>query len=554
MSVTDQQPAPQASAPAAQAKQAFNDGPSMLGAMAAADDTNVKAARAQDAAKFKTDERIRLENVKSGNKVKEEQARPGTQRAKKDVTFVGPEGKRIHLKQDPATLQVFNQDGSEAQIPEGYEPASNTTLQKMLYKLKGEDDTVEPHTGYVDPKDPSRKLDATTGQPIEDMATVIDPSSYGAKLRSDAYGKTGTYQQYYASFIAQKYSPQEAAQYAGQLTEEYLNKRLDYLGAGREVQAIGPGGTPIAQPLQRVPTGPATSIPPPSGASGGQSAPSPTPASKPATSGAAPTSASKPEPAQGAAHPTAAPSGARPLPGMSAGQYNAAQRIITPLSEATVQAFGDPDHPEVKGLSDFSKLAAMPPADQKRVANAVNMVMDELDRDTGGQGVSASVGPISVNSGGFGQWAANAFGLTPKIVDQLNKFRADALKSLKTPEEREYLDALISNFSTIGGLRFASGGSPALMNVRSIQKELPVVGSNVNNPQDYMDKMQRIGFIITNAAKGNEFLMDRQYPQLMSRLNAAIKGGKKEPAKAPSTKSSSKSEPDIKALREKYKY
>lgn len=230
---------------------------------------------------------------------------------------------------------------------------------------------------------------------------------------------------------------------------------------------------------------------------------------------------------------------AKPM-NMTPGMYNNALKRIGPIREAATQIFGDPSQPDLKGLISYGQIADKPES-RENLGKALKLTLDSMDEATGGAHISASAGPISVGTGGVGSVLTNYFGVPQKVADQQNKIMQQAVSSL-SPEEREAYDSTISSLSTIVGLRASTGAPATNTSIKTIERELPVIGVNTFDSRQFADKMQRLAEVVNNGAKGvpRSVLgeeMHKRIEGLPSEMQKLKGGG---PAKAPAAKGGGK--------------
>lgn len=176
-----------------------------------------------------------------------------------------------------------------------------------------------------------------------------------------------------------------------------------------------------------------------------------------------------------------------------------------PAVTALLGLYGDPEHPEVKSMADYASLASNPHA-QKVLGVAFKM----LDQDMGeitDPGVIATL----MTAGGWQNFRANAEAQAQRQTGQA-----------MTAEEKEYFDTAIASMADIIGSRAATGQSPARFSVKSIQNELPLIGtSSVTDPKSYLTKM---GTIARQIEVGLNSMPDnaRAMKYLQKRVNDLI--------------------------------
>ena len=252
-------------------------------------------------------------------------------------------------------------------------------------------------------------------------------------------------------------------------------------------------------------------------------APIPTTVAPPAPLVQRPAAAATPKPA---AAPTP---GARSMGNLiPAGQLNRVIDRAIPVQEAATQIFGDPNQPDLKPLMSYRNLADNKDS-RARLGKALRLTFDGLNSATGGAGIHASAGPVSVSSGGFGDLLQNYFNVAPKVAEQQQQIMNDALTAL-TPEEREYYNSVMSSFSTIVGLRSLTRASAAQASVAAIERELPVIGVNTVDSNQFADQLQRLSEVVANGVKsipkgGFDQKIRQRIEQLPKEMQALKRGG-----------------------------
>jgi hypothetical protein len=266
--------------------------------------------------------------------------------------------------------------------------------------------------------------------------------------------------------------------------------------------------------------------------------------SEPTTTGARPTAPPATAPtAGGAPRPAVAPSAASPVAAprtqsmgnrIPAGQRAGIVSQALPVQEATIQLFGDPLHPELKGLKDYSSLADSKES-QQRIGRALNLIFNGFNDATKGSGISADAGPISVNSGGIGAVLQNYFGVPQELAKQQSEIMAKAIGDLP-PVEQDYVNSVVSSFGTITGLRSLSRASASQYTTKNLEREVPLIGVNTFDSRSFGDKLQRLSGVVVNGfgqlPKG---AIDAKMRQRINQLPAEMEKIKQGsgPAKAP---------------------
>lgn len=373
--------------------------------------------------------------------------------------------------------------GGEAwDIPDGASrKGKDVNMQLAWAKYPGDKEGAPPHAIRIDPRDPTKRLDANTGQPVPSGAEQIDTALLQAKIRQNAYGQFGNL---YRALVGQGHSESEANNIAGQQVEAEYQKRLSLMGAGSIREAIGQDaeGNAITVPLVTTRTPSAVApVPAPGGAAVQQAAPSGSmvPATVPASPAA-----------------TVTPTGpqSRMLPGVSPATAKNAAQFGVPITESVVQIFGDENQP---GLKSFAKLADDENA-SKRIGKAIQLTLNGFGEGIGEASLGGGAGGVHVSSGGFGTWLQNALGLPGKIASDQAQMIRSAMKEM-TPQEREAYDATMAEMSVMAGLRSLSKAPAAMASIRNIEREIPKIGINVANSAQMYDQLEKVAGAINNA-------------------------------------------------------
>lgn len=204
---------------------------------------------------------------------------------------------------------------------------------------------------------------------------------------------------------------------------------------------------------------------------------------------------------------TAKPQGQTPTPqsgdikGVPLGANNTYQQRVIPVREAITQVIGDPSQPDLKPLQSYIKLADDPKA-RERLGTALRLTFDGLNQASNeGAHISAAAGPVSVSTGGIGEVFTNMLGVPQKIAEQKSGIIQAAINKL-TPEEKEYFDSVMSAYSTIVGLRSLTRASASQSSVAAIERELPIIGVNTTDSEQFADQIQRLSEVMYNGTKG----------------------------------------------------
>lgn len=368
----------------------------------------------------------------------------------------------------------------------------NTQLE--WFKFPGDKPEDQPHAVRVDPRDPTKQLDASTGKQIPEGSTQINPNVILAQIRQRSYGKFG---ELYRALIGQGYSQAEADRIAGEQIEADFQRRESLLGAGSIHEALGQdaAGNAIAIPVatKKLPN-PIAPIPSPQ-----QPQPATPPQPGPPQATATPQS-NAPQPQKAPSLPKPAPGPAaqrmglspRMLPGVSQAAASRAATFGVPITEVVTQLWDAPN-----SLSSYASLADNKDS-QQRIGKAIELTLSGFGDSIGGASIGGGAGSVHLSSGGFGQWLQNALGVPGAIADQKAQALRDTMKEM-TPQEREAYDATMSEMSVMAGLRSLNKSSSALGSIKIIERELPKIGVNVADSRQFNDQLKRVASAIKNA-------------------------------------------------------
>jgi hypothetical protein len=436
---------------------------------------------------------------------------------------------RAHNK----TGQFYDLQNNPVELPEGYAPykaPTQVSRQKMWMSYPDDKSSDPAHLVFFDPKDPTNRKDASTGEDVPKGAKAVDEAAALAKLRQQAWGTGELNTMTKAIEMMNDPDADPAAQWAAEQVVTAHLKKNALIGAqktterpmvvGGEVKAVPFQSGPVSAPIPAIP---GQSSPTPSPVQNQHPAPAVAPPRRAPGATAAPAS-----PAAAVQAPAVAAQRARDI-GIPPAQYNKAQEGIRAISAASVPVFGDPTQPGLTSLQDYSDLAR-DPASVSRIAAATRLVGMLRDNDLTDAHASVSTGGINLGLGPLAEIIQNQAGVPKQIAEQRAKMTIDALKSM-TPREREYYNALLSAKEGIVGLRKATTGSGAKYAVDAMASTLPRIGDNVVDEAGYKDLMKRQAGIFVDASRGhlkNAFTPEQR--QVFDRLAAMNSGA---PQKAP---------------------
>ena len=157
-------------------------------------------------------------------------------------------------------------------------------------------------------------------------------------------------------------------------------------------------------------------------------------------------------------------------------QNATAARKAQPAVTAELGLFGDPQNPSVKSMADFAELADDPHA--QLVLGKAFKLLDQEMGEISQPGIIATLGSAA-------GWAGFKAGVEAGVQREAG--------TDMTQQEKEYFDTAIASMADIIGSRAATGQSPARFSVKSIQNELPLIGSSsVTDKTSYLTKMGTI--------------------------------------------------------------
>lgn len=398
------------------------------------------------------------------------------QGSRKHETWKLADGSLVEVDFDPlAGIRYVN--GEAWDIPEGATMAQKpVSLQTAWYTYPGDKEGDDPHKVRVDPRNPSVKIDETTGKPVPDGATAVDEMRVRAKIFAQSRGYYG---QQLLSLKAQGHSDAEAERLAGERTQQYEDKRLSLMGAPttHEVPLIGPDNKPIFAEVKstKQPNVVAPILPP--------AAPGSQPLTQtPTAPRTAPTSS------------PLAPPGTRPMPGLKMSDARSAGQFGLPLTEVVVQMFGDDSQP---GMKSFAKLADNKQSREK-LGQAIELTLGQFGDSIGDASIGAGGGGIHVSAGGFGSWLQNALGVPGALASQKAHMLSDLLGKM-TNEEKDAYNATMAQLSVMSGLRSLAKTPAALGALRNIEREAPKIGINAVDSRQFYDQLSKVASALKNA-------------------------------------------------------
>jgi hypothetical protein len=169
-------------------------------------------------------------------------------------------------------------------------------------------------------------------------------------------------------------------------------------------------------------------------------------------------------------------------------------------------------------LLQFYKLADDPHA-QATTGKFLRMVIDSMKKEEAGHaGVGGTLGPVSLNAGGFGQWLQELTGIPGAVSAEQIVNMKKALAAM-TPEEKAYANAFLAARSGAVGLRAATGAGAYKFATDALELDLPYLGFNTDNSTMFLDKMQHIAGIAANGIKNyDRALIDQGSPGTYDRI------------------------------------
>ena len=485
----------------------FNKGPDFAAMMQGYGD------KAQDREKAMAAYRSQL-------KIQEEQAKPvkPSTASEKRAQLVKSYMEAMNVDEAEAEKQVAKMDVKEAE--EGKPTAPRIISNDVVTLPDAKSDMEKNGTKYYRPDGTEINLDNVARGQVLQHVQIGKKSFYVPKSVADKSISIGG-----VEYAVSPYEMQDLPKGAGTT----LGPKNAQTQTQHDIVTIDPvTGKAIRETVygQRNPQ--ATGIPGRPGDRGAaRPAPAPTkenlpitPATPPATRQNQPVTGATPQPTRD----NTAGTDPRELRGLPSGNYNQTIQRAIPVREAAVQIFGD------GGLKDYAKLADDPKS-RERLGTALRLTFDGLNNATAGAhlGVGVSAGPVSLSTGGFGDWLTASFGV-PAATAQAQQQMMEKAFSKLTPQEKEAYDAVMSSFSTVVGLRSLTKASAAGASVAAIERELPVIGVNTFDSKQFADQMSRLaGVVSTGFQSVPKGMVDKNL------IDQVEKFRKKGPAKAPSS-------------------
>lgn len=214
--------------------------------------------------------------------------------------------------------------------------------------------------------------------------------------------------------------------------------------------------------------------------------------------------------------------------------FNAAKQQALTVREAATQIHGDPENPEMKGLTSYKDLADDPKSSAK-IGKALGIILQGMNDAPDTAHISGHLGPVSASTGGIGALITNALGVPQKLAQQKADIIRNTVGTL-TDREAEALNATVSALSTIISLRSLTKAPATQLSMAAIERELPMIGINVKDSKQFDDKIKRVSEVMLNGARGvPENIIGSK---LMERVR-----GKQEPVKAPPAKKGTADKP-----------
>ncbi len=172
--------------------------------------------------------------------------------------------------------------------------------------------------------------------------------------------------------------------------------------------------------------------------------------------------------------------------GMTPGMYNQQIQRVTPVREAAVQLLGTPEHPEIKSLKDYAQLADSAES-RERLGTALRLTFDYLNEKES-------------QSGSF-LGLLQAYGGIPSALAEAKASVAQDVIGALDKDETDAYDATMTAFGTIVGLRALTKASAAQASVRTIERELPLIGVNTKSSRQFYDQLSRVALEVSTGAR-----------------------------------------------------
>jgi len=198
--------------------------------------------------------------------------------------------------------------------------------------------------------------------------------------------------------------------------------------------------------------------------------------------------------------------------------YNQQLQVARPVRAAAIQLFGDPENPDFKSLVDYAPMADDQHA-QQAVGTATRAMLEDLTK-------------VESQHGGLGGLLLNYGGL-PELVANIESENTRSILAKLTPEERNLLDQEIAAYGSIIGLRSLTKASAAQFSSKSIERELPLLGYNVNDSKEFLNKISKLAEEVATGTRGlsrlalpeRDFYLDKA-----KQLSGMVNPPKKKPA------------------------
>lgn len=202
-----------------------------------------------------------------------------------------------------------------------------------------------------------------------------------------------------------------------------------------------------------------------------------------------------PSPRSGIANPpgprTPAPAGGgREVQGVTPGMDKDYLQTARSVQQALTQVVGDESNPNLKTVVSLAPDVLKDSKKTERVGKAIRMM---LGGDSGLEGAhvstGASIGPVSIGVGGFGEFLKQSLNMDAKVADKINENLKSAMKDM-TPDEKNLVDATVSAFEESIAMRAINKSGVSNAQVGAIQNTLPLIGTNTFSVDEFATRMQ----------------------------------------------------------------
>lgn len=159
--------------------------------------------------------------------------------------------------------------------------------------------------------------------------------------------------------------------------------------------------------------------------------------------------------------------------------FQTQQMKTGPIIQAATQLGGDPNDPEAGSLEILADIVEDKQARQK-LQTALRLTLDQMES-------------VEKANPGFLDLVKANMGVPAMMASALASMRAKVVDKLKDdPRLVQAYDKIMAAYGTIVGMRAATGASPSMAAVATLERELPLPGLNVTTRQGVYDKLANL--------------------------------------------------------------